>query len=225
MRKEYNNQFKKLKRANEAAWYQQQSDKWLLLAQGDSKGCWRAFRSRKANVCPVSQEQQTAYFKPLVGIEPDQNVVLQVSQEQQAQSAERTELTNCCLDADFRMDKLHKCIKKLKRGKASGHDAVIAEMVLDGGECLHECILLMYNRMLHGEFHKALSVGLMTAVLKKDDAYDMGNYRGITVTPALAKLFAMLLENRIPEFTESNNLRAQGQAGFRPDNAQQITSS
>ena len=42
----------------------------------------------------------------------------------------------------------------------------------------------------------------------------MGNYRGITVTPALAKLFAMLLKTRITDFTESNHL---SQACFRPD--------
>ena len=118
-------------------------------------------------MCPISQEQQTEHFKQLVGGETDQNVMLQVPQEQQAQPAERLELTGCCLDADFSMDELRKCIKKLKRGKASGHDAVIAEMILDSGECLHECILLMYNRMLQGEFPKALSVGLITAVFNK----------------------------------------------------------
>lgn len=117
------------------------------------------------------------------------------------------------------MEELHKCVKKLKRGKAAGHDAIIAEMILDGGSCLHECIriLLMYNRMLQDEFPKALSVGLITAVFKKGDVHDMGNYRGITVTPALAKLFAMLVKSRITEYMESNNLRAQGQAVFRPD--------
>lgn len=114
----------------------------------------------------MSQEQQTVISSSLVGLEPDQNMVLQVSREQQAQSAERMQLTNCCLDADFSMDEMHKGIKKLKRGKASGHDAVIAEMILDVGKCLHECILWLYNRMLHEEFPKALFVGLITAVFK-----------------------------------------------------------
>ena len=217
IRKEHNNRFKKLRRAREAAWFEQQSNKWLLLAQGDSKAFWRAFTRKKASHCPVSQEQQLEYFKQLVGLEPIQNVMLQVSQEDQAAPVERTELTGCCLDADFSMDELQKCIKKMKRGKASGHDAVIAEMILDGGECLHDCTLQMYNRMLQGEFPMALSVCLITAVFKKGNVDDMSKYRGITVTPALAKLFAMLLQNRIADYMESNNFRAQGQAGFRRD--------
>ncbi len=59
--------------------------------------------------------------------------------------------------------------------------------------------------MLQGEFLKALSVGLITAVLTKGHGCDMGNYRGITVTPALAELFAMLLKNKITEFLESTS--------------------
>ena len=47
-------------------------------------------------------------------------------------------------------------------------------------------------------------------MFKSGDVNDMGNFRGITVTPALAKLFAMLLKARITEFTESHHLRAQG---------------
>lgn len=101
-------------RAKEAAWFVQQSNKWLLLAQGESK-------------------------------------------------------------------------------------AVLAEMILAGGACLHTCILQMYNRMLQGEFATALSVGLTTAVFTMGDADDMSNYRGITITPALAELFAMLLQNSIAD--------------------------
>ena len=63
---------------------------------------------------------------------------------------QRPELPGCCLDADYSMDELQKCTKKLKRGKASGHDAVIAEVTLVGGECLRDCILQMCNRMLQG---------------------------------------------------------------------------
>jgi len=43
------------------------------------------------------------------------------------------------------------------------------------------------------------------------------NYRGITVGPILAKVFAMILESRISQWAETNDLRAKGQAGFRKD--------
>lgn len=90
----------------------------------------------------------------------------------------------------------------------------MAEMLIDGGEALHQCLLATYNRML---FPAGLSVGLITAVFKSGDVNDKGNYREITVTPVLAKLVAMLSKARMTEFTQGNHLRAEGQAGFRLD--------
>jgi hypothetical protein len=43
------------------------------------------------------------------------------------------------------------------------------------------------------------------------------NYRGITVGPVLAKVFAMILEARLSSWAEERGLRARGQAGFRKD--------
>ena len=95
-------------------------------------------------------------------------------------------------------------MKKLKRGKASVHDSVMSEMILDGGSCLHGFTMQMYNRTLQGQFLENLS---LTAVFKSGDVHDMGNYRGTTVLPALAKLFAMMLKSRICDYMEGNNLR------------------
>ena len=45
----------------------------------------------------------------------------------------------------------------------------------------------------------------------------MDNYRGITVSTVLSKLYATVLERRISSWAETNGLRAAGQAGFRRD--------
>ncbi len=45
----------------------------------------------------------------------------------------------------------------------------------------------------------------------------MGHYRGITVGPVFAKLFAMILEQRIASGAEEHAVKAKGQAGFRKD--------
>ena len=63
----------------------------------------------------------------------------------------------------------------------------------------------------------ALGTGLVFPIHKSGDASDPSNYRGITVGPVVAKLFAMVLDARITEWTEDNQIRARGQAGFRRD--------
>ena len=68
--------------------------------------------------------------------------------------------------------------------------------------------------MLASHFPKRLSV------YKSGDKFDMGNYRGITVGSVVAKLFAMILEQRIAswaELLEEHAVKAKGQAGFRKD--------
>ena len=71
--------------------------------------------------------------------------------------------------------------------------------------------------MLASHFPERLSVGLITAVYKSGNKSDMSNYRGFTVGSVLAKLFAMILEQRLSAWAESHAVKAKGQAGFRKD--------
>jgi len=64
-------------------------------------------------------------------------------------------------------------------------------------------------------FPKALSTCVVHVFFKKGDASKFENYKGITIGPILAKLFAMIFNNRLSEWAEKHVLRAKGQAGFR----------
>ena len=114
-------------------------------------------------------------------------------------------------------DELHDCIKRLKRNKSAGIDGILSEMVKDGGDVLHSCLLVIFNLMLVSHFPKQLSVGLITAVYKSGDKSDMSNYRGITAGSVIAKLFAMILDHRIAVWAEDEGIKGKGQAGFRKD--------
>ena len=73
------------------------------------------------------------------------------------------------------------------------------------------------NCMLASHFPERLSVGLITAGYKSGDKFDMGNYTGITVGSVVAKLFAMILEQRIAPWAEEHAVKAKGQARFSKD--------
>ena len=90
-------------------------------------------------------------------------------------------------------------------------------MIKDGGELVKQSLLWLFNCMLAGHFPERLSVGLITAVYKSGDKSDMSNYRGITVGSVIAKLFAMILEQRIASWAEDHAVKAKGQAGFRKE--------
>jgi hypothetical protein len=76
---------------------------------------------------------------------------------------------------------------------------------------------MAFNKILHEGYCESLSVGIIHALYKGGDCNQFDNYRGITVGPILAKVFAMILESRINQWAETNDLRAKGQASFRKD--------
>ena len=98
------------------------------------------------------------------------------------------------------------------------------EMIKDGGDVLHNCLLVIFNLMLTNHFPKQLSVGLITAVYKSGDKGDMSNYRGITVGSVIAKSFAMILDHRIAVWAEDEASKPKDKQVSEKTFAQQTTS-
>ena len=121
-------------------------------------------------------------------------------------------------------NELHDCIKRLKRKKSPGIDGILSEMIKDGGDVLHNCLLVIFNLMLTNHFPKQLSVGLITAVYKSGDKGDMSNYRGITVGSVIAKSFAMILDHRIAVWAEDEASKPKDKQVSEKTFAQQTTS-
>jgi hypothetical protein len=88
------------------------------------------------------------------------------------------------------------------------------EFILDVRELLHMSLLTTFNYFLANGFSEALSIGVVHTLFKGGDASTFDNYRGITVGPILAKMFAMILDKRLSEWAEQHGLRAKGQVGF-----------
>ncbi len=70
--------------------------------------------------------------------------------------------------------------------------------------------------MMEG-FPKTLFIRVVHALFKGGNTSEFNNYRGITVEPILAKLFAMILDKRLNEWAEQHGLRAKGQTRFHED--------
>jgi hypothetical protein len=121
------------------------------------------------------------------------------------------------LNTDITFIELLQALKKVQRNKAASLDGMKVEFILDAGELLHMPLLTTFNCFLAECFLKALSIGVVHALFERGDAYEFDNYRGITVGPILAKLFAMILDKRLSEWAKQHGLRAKGQAGFGKD--------
>ena len=57
--------------------------------------------------------------------------------------------------------------------------------------------------------------GYITPIYKADDSFDPSNYRGITVTSNVGKLFTLVINERLVQFLDENKVIALNQIGFR----------
>ena len=74
----------------------------------------------------------------------------------------------------------------------------------------------LFNRVLAGEYPDSWNEQPLTSIYKgKGDPSDPANYRPIQNQDALAKLYHIILQQRLDAFAEQQGLRAEGQAGFR----------
>ncbi len=121
------------------------------------------------------------------------------------------------LNVDITLVEVQQAFKKLKRHKVAGIDGIKPEFLLDGVVALQQPLLIAFNKILHEGYCESLSVGIIHALYKGGDCSQFDNYKGITVGPVLAKVFAMILESRISQWVETNDLRTKGQASFRKD--------
>ena len=120
-----------------------------------------------------------------------------------------------------RLDRLH-------NGRAKGMRGLPAELLryakvaCEPGVVPPENVLVpVLTKVLNAAFANgtvppAANVGLVTPVFKKGDPLDTDNYRPITVTEPILRLYAGILNARLLQYTELYNLRAETQTGFRP---------
>ena len=75
----------------------------------------------------------------------------------------------------------------------------------------------LFNKILNSShFPEAWSTGLIVPIYKnKGDRSDCNNYRGITLLSCLGKLFTSILNERLKQYCNVNNIISENQAGFR----------
>ena len=100
----------------------------------------------------------------------------------------------------FTMEEITSLCSNLPNNKAPGNDLVMYEHLEHGGSALHESIAMLFNQMSkHVCIATRLKVGILFPAYKgKRKQKDQENsYRGMTLMPALNKLFEKAVWNRM----------------------------
>ena len=112
-----------------------------------------------------------------------------------------TELFTKMSDADddtnlhnnaFNVLDVEKALEKLKIGKAPGLDGIVKEHLIYRHPSVVVCLTLFFNMMsLHCFVPADFGIGVLIPIIKDrlGDTSDVSNYRGITPSPVISKLF------------------------------------
>ena len=109
----------------------------------------------------------------------------------------------CPLDFPFTCFEIKKGIHKLKYGKKEGPDLILNEFIKTGSQTMTLTLVKLFNKILQcGKFPSVWNHSLISSIYKSGDPNDCNNYRGISVTSCLGKLFTSLLQKRLLVLTK-----------------------
>ena len=120
------------------------------------------------------------------------------------------------LNKEISKDEIISVIKSLPNNKAPGLDGLGIEFFKNTTGLVVPCLELLFNKMLQLKyFLESWCNAMLVPIYKKGDVNNVNNYRGISLLNVLSKIFTKILNNRLVEWVESENLLFQEQKGFR----------
>lgn len=171
----------------------------------------RAINRKSFGRCPIKVDVWKNYFKDLLiqhsdfEAQPlDSSFIKYVADD----------LTG--LDSEITVDEVKCAISKLKGGKSVGCDEISTEMIKNMPESVLVLFTNLFNVMYsRSHYPNSWKQTIILPILKKGDPSNPDNYRGISITSVLSKVFMSILTDRLNSWAEDNQIIVEEQAGFR----------
>ena len=120
------------------------------------------------------------------------------------------------LNADITHSEIADAIGHLKPGKAPGTDNILGEMIKSASGVLLPYLEKLFNRIFRlSDYPMQWAESIIIPLHKKGSFKDPNNYRGISLTSNLSKVFIHILNSRLQRWAEENGVIGEEQAGFR----------
>ena len=167
---------------------------------------------------PIDYDIWLNYFRKLYAVDSadqDTETVDDVPTNSESFQNHETDAISLIINKVVTSSEVIKAIKKLKNGKAAGEDTIINEVLKTGEFCLVDPIVKLLNLIIQSEKYPAKwARNLLITLHKGGLTDDPDNYRGISISSCLSKLFSSVLYFRILEANDKFSLISNNQIGF-----------
>ena len=121
------------------------------------------------------------------------------------------------------VEHVKKTFGKLKSKASSGHDGISSSLLKDIHIIIAEVTTTIINQsLLTGIFPDSLKCAKVVPVFKKDSPHQLGNYRPISLLPALSKVFEKIAYEQTYEYLSDKKLLYKSQYGFRKNHSTEL---
>ena len=165
-------------------------------------------RTQPAN--NISPESWFNHFKEL--LERDVNCSDRPQWEQERG------VENDYLNRPISIEEVTLAIRKLKTQKAPGPDGIIGELLKYAwkNDLILNFFVKLFNSLFeNGIFPENWTESIVMPLYKKGDVNNPNNYRGISLCDVSSKVYSTIINNRLQEWVEENNITGEFQAGFK----------
>ena len=124
---------------------------------------------------------------------------------------------NQSINHDFNMRELENSLKQLKEGKSAGEDEIENSMLKNLPPITKQYLLDLYNKMWNeNSFPNDWKSSIILPILKPGkEPTNPKNYRPISLTSCICKLFESMVNNRLMWYLEGSKKLSSHQYGFR----------
>ena len=134
------------------------------------------------------------------------------------QELERLEKYPYFSDLDFRISvkDIERALKRLNKKASPGPDRISGSLLFAGKDSLMPLIKLFFDKLFsHCTQPEIYSLNFLITILKKGENWDPDNYRGIAVGSALAKIFSLIILDRVEYIVNKARPISPHQIGFK----------
>ena len=118
-------------------------------------------------------------------------------------------------DIEITDDDVEKVLIKLKPDKSPGPDSVHPKVLRELSNELSRPLRLLFNKTMSvGQLPKSWKVAEVRPIFKKGKKTDPGNYRPVSLTSIICKVFETFVRDALCNHLSENNLLSDSQFGF-----------